>query len=157
MFKNQVDDGVDFCEAYKSEILGNTTVQEESSNRVFKILTILLLLIAIIVVSIYGYNYIIKNNSSDSSMPPSSIQIDDKELIVAPEDEEVSIQSKGSETKESDIDNMAKEVQLVMLNSEKRIASNEKKVESLLTVPTTIQTDYLADLDKLSKEIDKEN
>lgn len=152
MFNNQVDEEKDFCEAYKSEILGNSTVEEKPSNTLSKVFTILLLLILIIAVSIYGYNSFIKNSDVDSSIPPSSIQIDDEELVVTEEEEKPVEVLPPKTTQESDIDNMAKEVESAISKSEK---SSIKKIEKPLEVPTTTQSDYLDDLEKLSKEIDK--
>jgi len=91
LFKNDVEGGDDFCEAYKSQILNNGTSAENSSVNTFsKVITILLLLIIIVAVSIYGYKYIINSSSIDEGFPPESIQmIDDTELVVTEEDEEL--------------------------------------------------------------------
>lgn len=151
MFNNQVDAEADFCEAYKSEILGNSTIPEKPSNTLYKVFTVLLLLILIIAVSIYGYNSFIKNSDVDF-LPPSSIQIDDDELVVTHE-EEKPVQSLPPKTiEESDIDKMAKEVESTILKNEKITI---KKIEKPLAVPTNSQEGYLDDLEKLSKEIDK--
>jgi len=86
LFKNNVEEEADFCEAYKSQILNNDSLEEESSfNSLLKVLTILILLAIIIAVSIYGYNYFTKNSSNnmDLTLPPPSVQtIDDSELKV---------------------------------------------------------------------------
>ncbi len=157
MFNNQVDDGTDFCEAYKSEILGNSTVQEKPSNMLLKVLTILLLLIVIIALSIYSYTYITKDNSISIPIPPSSIQmIDDDELVVAPEDEEPPVEPMPPQSNNLDKnDKTTKEAQLLISKTDNKIAINNKVLEIPLEVPTSIQSEY-NDLEKLSKEIDKE-
>ena len=154
MFNNQVEDEADFCEAYKSEILSNASSEEISSfNTLSKILTILLLLIIIVAVSIYGYNYMMKEGSD--SLPPSSVQmVEDDELIVTHE-EEVPVETMPPQIEESDIDKMAKEVELAISKSENN-KSNEKKIENPLKVPTRTQAEYLEELAKLSEEIDKD-
>ena len=155
MFNNHVEDEADFCESYKSEILGNASKEEKKSifNTLSKILTILLLLIIIIAVSIYGYNYMMKEGSN--SLPPSSIQmVDDDELIVTEEDE-IPVGTMPPKIEESDIDKMAKEVKLTISKNENN-KSKEKKIENPLKVPTTTEADYLEELSKLSKEIDKD-
>ena len=154
MFNNHVEDEADFCEAYKSQILSNASSEEKSSvNTLSKILTILLLLIIIVAVSIYGYNYMMQNDSD--SMPPSSVQmIEDDELIVTQE-EEVPVGTMPPQIEESDIDKMAKEVELAISKNENN-ASNEKKIENPLEVPTSTQAEYLEELAQLSEEIDKD-
>ena len=138
MFNNHVEDEADFCEAYKSQILNNSSTEEKSFfNILSKILTILLLLIIIIGVSIYGYNYIVKEASD--SFPPSSVQIADDELVVT-EEEEIPVGVMPPKVKE--------------LDSNK---SSSKKVTHPLAIPTTLQSEYLEELSKLSAEIDKDS
>ena len=151
MFNNHVEDESDFCEAYKSEILGNASSEKKSSlNTLSKILTILLLLIIIIAVSIYGYNYLIKDSSD--FLPPSSVQtIDDDELIVTHE-EEIPVGVMPPKTEESEIDKMAKEVEGDILKDE----NNKKKVENPIQIPSSTQAEYLEELAQLSEEIDKD-
>jgi hypothetical protein len=153
LFNNNVEDEADFCEAYKSQILGNVSTEKKSSvNTLSKILTILLLLIIIVAVSIYGYNYMMQNDSD--SLPPSSIQIDDEELVVTQEDEGA-VGEIAPKIEESDIDKMAKEVELAILKNDTN-KSSEKKIENPLEVPTNTQAEYLEELAKLSEEIDKD-
>ena len=154
MFNNHVEDEADFCEAYKSQILSNASSEEKSSfNTLSKILTILLLLIIIIAVSIYGYNYMMKEGSDP--LPPSSVQmVEDDELIVTHE-EEIPIGTMPPKIEDSDIDKMAKEVELAISKNENN-KSKEKKVENPLSVPTRTEAEYLEELAKLSEEIDKD-
>lgn len=180
MFKNNAEDEADFCEAYKSQILNNGSTGEKSSFNTFsKVLTILLLLVIIVAVSIYGYNYI-TNTSQLDTPPPSSIQIDDDELIVTEEDEEmpvssmppkVEIQESSAKDKmetttvksvprieELDIDKMANDVKLAIAKSEEnRVQKIEEIVKKeTLEIPTeNAQSAYLEELAKLSEEIDK--
>ena len=89
MFNNKQGNEADFCESYKSEILGTTQVKMQSSffSRFLKLLTILLLLAIIGGVSFYGYNYFMNNqNLNNTSLPPLSIQISDDDLVVEAED-----------------------------------------------------------------------
>ena len=151
MFDNNTENEADFCEAYKSQILSNGVSEEKSSlNTVSKILTILLLLIIIVAVSIYGYTYLINNNSD--SLPPASVQmIDDDELIVT---EEEPIGKMPPSIEESDIDKMAEDVEKEILK-ENDNNSSKKKVENPIKVPS-VQAEYLEELAQLSKEIDKD-
>ena len=151
MFNNNTENEADFCEAYKSQILGNNSIEEKSSfNTLSKVLTILLLLIIIIAVSIYGYTYI--NNSGSDSLPPSSLQmIDDDELIVT---EEEPIGEMPPTEEKADISKIEKDTEVAILKSNESKDSN-KKVENPLEVPTSIQAEYLEELAKLSEEIDK--
>jgi len=153
LFNNHVEDETDFCAAYKSEILSNTPNEEKSSffNTLSKILTILLLLIIIIAVSIYGYNYMIKDGSD--SLPPSSIQqmVEDDELIVT-EEEEMPVGNMPPKIEDADIDKMAKEIEQVISGND----NTKEKTEKPLKVPTSIQAEYLDELDQLSAEIDKD-
>jgi len=79
LFNNNVEDEADFCEAYKSQILNDDSIEKTSSLATFlKIVTIILLLAIIVAVSIYGYNYFMNNSNSNISSnvvsPPVSIQ-----------------------------------------------------------------------------------
>jgi hypothetical protein len=153
LFNNHVEDEADFCEAYKSQVLSNASSEEKSSNTLSKILTILLLLIIIVAVSIYGYNYMMKEGSD--ALPPSSIQmVEDDELVVTHE-EEIPVEAMPPQIEDSDIDKMAKEVELAISKTEKN-TTKEKKLENPLSVPTSRQAEYLEELAKLSEEIDKD-
>ena len=154
MFNNHVEDEADFCEAYKSQILSNASSEEKSSlNTLSKILTILLLLIIIIAVSIYGYNYMIKEGSD--SLPPSSVQMFEDDELVVTHEEEIPVGTMPPKVEESDLDKMAKKVELAILKSEDN-KNSDKKVDNPLEVPTRTQAEYLEELAKLSEEIDKD-
>ena len=185
MFNNNVDDGADFCEAYKSQILNDDSVEKESSlSTVLKILTILLLLAIIVAVSIYGYTYFTKSEKSNTNLssPPVSIQmLEEDELgdlrveLVSPENE-IPIVKKDIEVKqmnskslpilksveEVDIDKIAKDVKLAIAKNEQEesnivISKLKEKSSKILEVPVEdTQSAYLEELAKLSKEIDKE-
>ena len=167
MFKNNAEDEADFCEAYKSQILNNTTEREESSFNTFsKILTILLLLIIIVAVSIYGYNYILDNeNKSTVQAPPSSMQIDDDDLIVTDEEEEQQPESLMPPIEESKKDDklntlgidekMINDVKLAIAQTDKNLIKELEKVD-ILEVPSadTQSPLYIEELAQLSKETD---
>lgn len=96
MFNNNVENEADFCEAYKSQILNDDSVEKGSSlATILKILTILLLLAIIVAVSIYGYNYFKSNENltpvEKMSLPPVSIQtlqneeLDDLKVELSPD------------------------------------------------------------------------
>jgi len=112
LFNDKIDDEVDFCEAYKSQILDN--IKEDKSSpfvTLLKILTILLLLVIIVLLSIYGYNNYIKSTDIDIQELPSSIQISDEDLKVTDEssDEiEESTNQKGElqETTEKEVESI---------------------------------------------------
>ncbi|SFV68995.1 hypothetical protein MNB_SV-14-7 [hydrothermal vent metagenome] len=77
------------------------------------------------------------------SLPPSSVQmIDDDELIVTDE-EEIPVGTMPPEIEES-------------VSKNENNKSKETKVENPLEIPTTTQAEYLEELAKLSKEIDKD-
>ena len=178
MFNNKIEDEVDFCEAYKSQILNNVTQEKSSSfDTVLKILTILILIAIIIGLSIYGYNHFINNNSEDGDipLPPPSIQISDEDLKVIDETEEdineegslppIVEDNKSSEKSVniSDINKIANDVKLVITQDknssivEKKSITQDTKEKSLeVPVPNSPESKYLEDLAKLSKEIDKE-
>ena len=137
MFNNN-DDETDFCESYKSQILGSKSNEKENSlfSTIVKLLTILILLTVIIGVSFYGYNYIIKNTKLDNSiLPPVSMQTFDDELVVEIEEpveelvlEEPIVDKKEknetislpitAQIEELDIDKIAKSVQIAIAKSE---------------------------------------
>ncbi len=181
MFKNNVDEEADFCEAYKSQILNNDTEEKESP--LASILIILLLLVVIIALSIYGYNYFMNSDSSDASMPPVSVQtIEDDELKVTLLKEEVvsgEVISKKESMSEltkpksidTDINAIADEVKIAIAkNEEENISSKEslKDVSAERTKSTYIEdlakeidtestkSTYIKELEKLTKEIDQE-
>jgi len=173
LFKNNAEDGADFCEAYKSQILTGSNGEKSSFNTVSKVLTILLLLIIIVAVSIYSYAYIIDNSQTNEAFPPSSIQIDDDELIVTEEEKvpvpstppEVEIEKSVAKTsviepvlikstsviEESDIDKIANDVKLAIAQTEKNSRERTVKI-STGNIPTV----YLEELAELTEEIDKE-
>ena len=89
MFNNNKDDEADFCESYKSQVLGTTPIEKETSffSTFLKLLTILMLLAIIIGVSFYGYNYFMNKKRLDRvALPPVSIQTSDDELLLEDED-----------------------------------------------------------------------
>lgn len=91
MFSNNKGNETDFCESYKSEILGTASTQKERSffSTLLKLLTIFILLAMIVGLSFYGYNYYINNKTTQSSaLPPVSVQVSEDDLVVTLEDEE---------------------------------------------------------------------
>jgi hypothetical protein len=180
LFNNTTEDEADFCQAYKSQILNNTSKEENSSiSTLSKLLTILLLLIIIVAISIYGYSYI-TNDSSDGMLPPSSVQmVDDDELKVTIEEEpeekvsnvdpeikkieekttsEIKAVETPSVVKTLDMDEMANSVKLAIAKTEETEEIPETKpLEPTLDVPVeSVQSAYLEELAKLSEEIDKD-
>ena len=179
MFNNTTEDEADFCQAYKSQILNNTSKEENSSiSTLSKLLTILLLLVVIVAISIYGYSYI-TNDSSDGMLPPSSVQmVDDDELKVTIEEEpeekvsnvepeikkieekitpEIKTVEAPSVVENLDMDEMANSVKLAIAKTEEKEESKNKPVEPTLDVPVeSVQSAYLEELAKLSEEIDKD-
>ncbi len=93
MFDNKKDNETDFCESYKSQILGVSVDEPKPSlfSTFIKLLTILILLVIIVAVSFYGYNYYRSHQMVDElSLPPISVQVSDDDLVV--EDEEPQIE-----------------------------------------------------------------
>ena len=175
MFKNNVEDEVDFCEAYKSQVLNHDVEEKESP--IASILIILFLLALIIALSIFGYNYITDNKSSNSTAPSSLQIMSDDELKVREEVETPISTSKEFNTKEMkevvvksfnelpksksvDIDDLADKVKIDMSENEKNNSTKKeesKKVE--VPIPTeinSVKSTYVEDLAKLTEEIDKE-
>jgi len=84
LFNQQNDNESDFCESYKSQVLGTEEEEEGTSlfGTIIKLLTILLLLAIIVGVSLYGYHYFTNNqNLKNSILPPVSMQVSDEDTI----------------------------------------------------------------------------
>ncbi len=87
---NSTDNEADFCESYKSQILGKDKSEKGSSlfSSIVKLLTILMLLVIIVGVSFYGYNYFMNSQKMNSTiLPPISMQVSDDDLLVTMEEE----------------------------------------------------------------------
>ncbi|CAA6823305.1 MAG: Unknown protein [uncultured Sulfurovum sp.] len=135
MFNDNKGNETDFCESYKSEILGTTVVKEKNSffSTFLKLLTILILLAIIISVSFYGYNYFQNSQKTTNTiLPPVSIQVTDEvsddDLIVRIEDEVETIVVE-KELNTSIIPNpivVAKEVKISMEESIDKTANDVK-------------------------------
>lgn len=161
MFNNKKDNEADFCESYKSQILG--TKEDEKENALFstmiKLLTIFLLLSIIIVVSFYGYNYFMNNTRVNvSPIPPSSMQVSDDDLVVEDEDPEAQVELNENnnnsipltispQMEELDINEMANEVKIAIAKSELQ-EENELKLKS-------VQKEVIEELN-ITKEIKEE-
>jgi hypothetical protein len=174
LFKNNIADEADFCEAYKSQVLNNDV--EEKSSPITSILIILFLLALIIALSIFGYNYITNNKGSDSTESASVKIISDEDLKVSNE-VEAPVQTKEPlntkeiknvvvksfnelpKSKSVDIDDLADKVKIDMSENEKN-NSNDKNEKVQTIEPTTeinsVKSTYVEDLAKLTAEIDKE-
>jgi cell division protein YceG involved in septum cleavage len=144
LFNNKKDDENDFCESYKSEILGTKPSEEENSlfSSIVKILTILILLVIIIGVSFYGYNYFMKSQKlKNITLPPVSMQISDDDLVVEaeePNEEKVIIEENislplivSSQGEEVDIEEMANDVKIAIAKSEVEEENESKEVEEI--------------------------
>jgi preprotein translocase subunit SecF len=186
LFKNNIADEADFCEAYKSQILNNDVEEKESP--IVSILIILFLLALIIALSIFGYNYIMDNKSNDvASSAPVKIMADEELKVTA--EIEAPIPSKKEfntedikkvvvksfnelpKSKSVDIDDLADKVKIDMSESEEKNDSskndlskkesslkevNKKIEEPLAPVTDSVKSTYVEDLAKLTAEIDKE-
>jgi len=95
LFNQENDNESDFCESYKSQVLGANEEHEEQSlfSTLIKLVTILILLLAIGGISFYGYHYFTNNRgvNSDTVLPLSAQTqdkgtIDDEELVVTLEE-----------------------------------------------------------------------
>ncbi len=142
MFNDKIDDEVDFCEAYKSQILDN--IKEDKSSpfvTLLKILTILLLLVIIVLLSIYGYNNYIKSTDIDIQELPSSIQISDEDLKVTDESSD--------ETEEST--NQKGELQETIEKEVESIPPIVKKSDALSTSPHSVVDE--SDIDKIANDV----
>jgi len=180
LFNNTTEDDADFCQAYKSQILDNTSTEESSSlSTLSKLLTILLLLIIIVAISIYGYTYI-TNDSSNEMLPPSSVQmVDDDELKVTIEEEpeekapEVSIPKVEQEVQkikesvveipkvkrveapsvaeELDIEQMANSVKLAIAETEEKEENSKQKSVDEPALEVPVESVQSAYLEELAK------
>ena len=172
MFKNHAEDEVDFCEAYKSQILNGD--EEDKESPIGSILIILLLLAAIIALSIFGYNYITKSSSTipDEELKVTQEESTSKEFSKKESNtqdvEKVVIKSLDElpKSKSVDIDELADKVKIDMSQNEEKNnsykdSSDSKYVESLAQTTKSNESNidesnYIRDLEALTKEIDKE-
>ncbi|MCH9739857.1 MAG: hypothetical protein K0U38_03315 [Epsilonproteobacteria bacterium] len=169
MFDNNLqnnDEETSFSEAYKSQIL-NDSSSDEQSNTFLKIIIILGLVAIILGLGIYGYQYITESKEaekSESAAPalPKAAMLDNiEELEEEAAKEEVSIDenSSATETSQKDMEQIANEVK-------EELAKEIDKEESSLPVSKSIEAPkvstqkgedtYLEQLAELSKEIDGE-
>jgi zona occludens toxin (predicted ATPase) len=180
LFNKKKDNESDFCESYKSEILGSKPSKKGTSlfSSIIKLLTILILLAIIIGVSFYGYNYFITNQKVNNiPLPPVSMQVSDDELSEKLEESknEKSIEEINNsltlvitpENQENDIEKIANDVKIAIAKSELKEENETKRTEEpkeelkkeveSLEIPTSApEAQYLEELADLSKEIDKE-
>lgn len=171
MFNNQ-DNEADFCDSYKSQILGHGKQTEEVSffSIFLKLLTIVLLLVAIVGFMFYGYKYFMSNKTiNDVASLPSSIQVSDEELVVKMQETQVDAKKEllvdEKIIKEIEMEKMANDVKILIANSEtkeeneaKETLSQDRQEIEKLEVPSSSapEAQYLEELADLSKEIDKE-
>jgi hypothetical protein len=160
LFNKKKDNESDFCESYKSEILGSKPSEKETSlfSTIIKLLTILILLTIIIGVSFYGYNYFINSQKVNNMvLPPVSMQISDDELIVKIEEvknekvvEEVNNSLSlviTSENEEDDIEKIANDVKIAIAKSEVK-EENETKIAEKLSEETKSKEEPKEELKK---------
>ncbi|CAA6807582.1 MAG: Unknown protein [uncultured Sulfurovum sp.] len=154
MFNKNQDNEADFCESYKSEILG--TQSNEKANSFFstltKLVSILILLAIITAVSFYGYNYFMNNqNLKDDVLPPVSMQTLDEELVVTDEVDEAVVEDKvlkiektiekeslsppliiSPQIQEDEIAKIANDVKIAIAKSEVEEENETKAVEKIV-------------------------
>ena len=171
MFNNQ-DNEADFCDSYKSQILGHGKQTEKVSffNIFLKLLTIFMLLVAIVGFIFYGYKYFMNNKTiNDITSLPTSIQVSDEELVVKIQETQVDTKKEllidENIIKEIEMEKMANDVKILIANSEtkeeneaKETLSQDRQEIEKLEVPSSSapEAQYLEELADLSKEIDKE-
>ena len=136
MFKQKNDNETDFCESYKSQVLGREEEKTEQSlfSTIVKLLTILILLATIIVISLYGYHYFVNDQKLKGSVvPPISLQVSDEDTIS---DEDLVV-----ELEEPKIENIVqvpeiKEVEIEQVVQVPQIKEvEEPKIEKVIQVP----------------------
>jgi preprotein translocase subunit SecF len=180
LFKNNIADEADFCEAYKSQVLNHDVEERESP--ITSILIILFLLALIIALSIFGYNYIMANKSIDViSATPVKVMTDEELKVTEEVTPSVNVKKEFDtedikkvvvksfnelpKSKSVDIDDLADKVKIDMSESEEKNDSNKesfikdenKKIENPLPLMTeSVKSTYVEDLAKLTAEIDKE-
>ena len=168
MFNQKKDYETDFCESYKSQILGDDESEQGDSlfSTMVKLLTILILLVIIIGVSFYGYNYFMNNQKiSNIALPPVSMQTFDDDLVVKMEEEveseKIVINEKNisiptiitPQIEENDIEKIANNVKIAIAKSELK-EENETKVEEKIVeeLKTIVQTSHEEELKSINKE-----
>ncbi len=166
MFKNNKEDEVDFCEAYKSQILNNNSEDKESSP-IISILIILFLLAMIIALSIFGYNYIMNMNSKTSGLQSSVEIISDEELKVTAEaTEPIQIENKMKDkevkktvvkslselpkSKSLDVNDLADQIKIDMSKSEEKNKAHENSTNN----DNKTESRYIESLAKTTKNIE---
>jgi len=173
LFKNDIEDEADFCEAYKSQVLNNG--EEEKESPLVSILIILFLLAMIIALSIFGYKYIMSSNTITSESQILVKTISDDELKVTSEVVESlkTINNKDNDIKKTvvkslnelpksenlDINGLADKIKINLSESEPESDSlkESKKIEEpTIYLHNSIESKYIEDLAKLTEEIDKE-
>lgn len=149
MFNNQENNEADFCESYKTQVLGKDTPEKSTSlfSTVVKLLIILLLLTLIAGVSFYGYTYFTSNQKSTNELPlpPASIQVseDDAALSALEEANENTTEAQSTTT------------DTLEMNQSNQDPTPQEEIRLEVPSPTP-EAKYLEELADLSKEIDKE-
>jgi len=147
LFNQKNDNEIDFCESYKSQVLGTEEEEEKQSlfSTIIKLLTILLLLAIIIGVTLYGYHYFTNNqNLKNSVLPPVSMQVSDEDTI-SDEDLVVKLEEPKAEKimqvespkiikEELDIDKMANAIKIEIAKSETKEENETKAKEKLVEI-----------------------
>jgi len=140
LFNQENDNESDFCESYKSQVLGANEEHEEQSlfGTLIQLVIILILLLAIGGISFYGYHYFTNKKALNSSMLPLSAQtqdkgaIDDEELVVTLEEPKEANVAKVSAIKEIE---EPKVVNVVQVPSVKEV--EKPKVVNVIHLPIT--------------------
>ena len=130
MFDKNENDEVSFSDAYRSEILGIDTSDNEKSNSLLKILILLVIIVGGVIFAYFYLNN--KQSSDDLPMPPkSSKMLDNIEEL----EKEISLPEESVEEEKSDLNS----------TEEPQKTSTQKGEDT-----------YLEQLAELSKEIDGE-
>ena len=166
MFNQKKDYESDFCESYKSQILGNDEHEEGDSlfSTMVKLLTILILLSVIMGVSFYGYNYFMNSQKiSNIALPPVSMQTFDDDLVVTmeeniepkkieKEEESTSIpiivtpQIEEKEVEEKEVEEIVNDIKVTIDKSELK----EKNISIPLIVTPQIEED---EIEKMANDV----
>jgi len=157
LFNQENDNESDFCESYKSQVLGANEEHEEQSlfGTLIKLVTILILLLAIGGISFYGYHYFTNKKELNGVTLPLSAQtqeketVDDDSLVVTLEEEKKVNDVKVLPIEELKEPKIEKVVQLP-LTKEK---VEEPKIEKIVEVKVPKIVTEETDIDKMANAI----
>ena len=151
MFNNENDSEGDFCESYKSQVLGSKENEEGRSffSTIIKLLTILILLVIITGVSFYGYNYFLNNqNLRNSVLPPVSMQVSDDETVL---DDSLVVEAEDLQIEET-IEEENIPLPLIVSPQAEELKI-EKTIEEDIPLPLLVSPQFEDEIEKIANDV----